>query len=948
MNTQDVVVSDKITVQSARSTVQRPPRKRRRLAKNLFIQDEAEVDDLAEESEQDQSGEDVEDENGLDFEDGTDDETFQTDLSGFREHQSSRVPSLFADVIQRIENSPLERVDTIKVSDFWQDNQIFLQNTLYQHPRAPDVSQRHTVYHVRCRRGYEKRIIRRIQNDIKTFDSRPKQETENRIIEDVHPSKMPGYVYLVIMNTSDLTPLCDYLHSFSSFVYNRPTINRQDSFMPIHHVVTDFHPLAPVAPGCSIGDWVEIKGGDAYAGSLGLVVPNDSRLEYPSENSVTVLTVPRIPRSPLEEESMIATLLGPAAAPLSFESALQISNLYASLNVLHWGKSGTPLWGNSIKSRCHVGSMCPPDHSKELFFRGEIFQCGLIVLVFNHSNLKPAPTSWDSKIVEIFASSHHPHLSYTKMPIPSSWYFEVDEKVHGITGFIPSQYLSIRASIVDVSDLTCEVDFAGEVLTVSKHGLIKSFTGGECVLIPDGGAGTFAMSGEDSSSCIVFYDERTRSMLANQRREELARMSVPSGYAFDTENTDNPEPLTNDGPNCIDPFGSFHPNTLIMASTLRSSSSNSTSVNFSKSPITHIPRIRASIWIGVEVLITKHPSRNGYRGVIRDVHPISSSTSGLVILVAYDVVNIPSEWVDYNQVRNLHTLRYLHDARPNGLTEYYKLKPGFFPLYTEHEKALIIHHARITRSKDNREKDLEKQQEDVRQLLTIDVPSADQWILDPRWQLALGSLEFYIQVHHGVMAHPNDRKVSLAVKNSTIEVRTREGATNTRNRYSVIPTSDICNVPPGGVRTKSVNSRGFDARGLYLVAFGEGSAKRHIGKLVRRVKLNDVGDYFVQRVRVVSKAGRIAFEESLLDDELFEIHYSALLLVHMSKSLNNIGNQLMYNIRILHGGLTRVGDNVVLPSNKDKKKNTVRPTYLESSPYWLGGQTPSHSSNIDD
>ncbi|KAF5389068.1 hypothetical protein D9757_004995 [Collybiopsis confluens] len=509
MNTQDVVVSDKITVRSARSTVQRPPRKRRRLAKNLFIQDEAEVDDLAEESEQDQSGEDVEDENGLDFEDGTDDETFQTDLSGFREHQSSRVPSLFADVIQRIENSPLERVDTIKVSDFWQDNQIFLQNALYQHPRAPDVSQRHTVYHVRCRRGYEKRIIRRIQNDIKTFDSRPKQETENRIIEDVHPSKMPGYVYLVIMNTSDITPLCDYLHSFSSFVYNRPTINRQDSFMPIHHVVTDFHPLAPVAPGCSIGDWVEIKGGDAYAGSLGLVVPNDSRLEYPSENSVTVLTVPRIPRSPLEEESMIATLLGPAAAPLSFESALQISNLYASLNVLHWGKSGTPLWGNSIKSRCHVGSMCPPDHSKELFFRGEIFQCGLIVLVFNHSNLKPAPTSWDSKIVEIFASSHHPHLSYTKMPIPSSWYFEVDEKVHGITGFIPSQYLSIRASIVDVSDLTCEVDFAGEVLTVSKHGLIKSFTGGECVLIPDGGAGTFAMSGEDSSSCIVFYDERT-------------------------------------------------------------------------------------------------------------------------------------------------------------------------------------------------------------------------------------------------------------------------------------------------------------------------------------------------------------------------------------------------------------------------------------------------------
>ncbi|KAF5355380.1 hypothetical protein D9757_014595 [Collybiopsis confluens] len=836
------------------------------------MQDEAGVDGSEEELEEsirlDEEGTRSGDEN----DDDDQPEKFSADLSNFREYQASkRAPTIFADVIQRIEqSSDCVHSNDSDISQFWIDNQHILHEALYQHPGSSDVTHRHI-------RGSERRIIKRIQTDIRDLDRTQPDQVQNRFIVDVHPSQMAGHVYLIVLNHPNMVPLWEYLHSFADFIYDHSIINRTSASMPIHKVVTDFLPLSTDPSRISIGDWVEIKGGDVYAGSLGLVVHNDSRLEYSPQDRLTVLTLPRIPRSPVEEESMFETGLGPPPAPLYFADAQQVSNLYTSLDILRWGEdSGRPIWADPLASGCIDHQSCPPDHSRDFFFHGHILQCGLVFLVYRMSDIKRAPTVWDPKIIEIFSSSHHPQVINMRMPIPNSWSFEKNDNVQAIKGFISEHATSTTGVVIEVSDLTCEVSFNGERNVVSKHALIKSFEPGDQVIIPNVGSGTFAMNATDTKA-VVFFDERTQSVLTSEKHAETT--------------------------------GLFHLNTLILASSLRADSSfaNSTRVD-SQAPNPSSPnvnRLRPLIWVGKPVLVTKHPIRNGYRGVITDVQISATSLSGISVWVSYEAINIPREWLDYSQVRNLETLRYLHDARPSGLNDSYRFKKGFYPVYTNIEKYLIQHRDGLTRGETAQKKILENQENDVHQLITLDDPPPDQWILDPRWKLSLGNLEFFVQFHHGDLANGVDHKVFLVLINSRIEVRTREGATSTRNRYRVIPPSDICNVPPGRFCTIGrVSARAFDARGLYLVAFAKGENQKHIGKLVRRIRAGkDLGVYMVQRVRVISKAGRKTFEESLLDDAPFEIHYTSLLLVHMSTSLNNAGNMLMYHIRKQYGVL---------------------------------------------
>ncbi|KAF5389060.1 hypothetical protein D9757_004926 [Collybiopsis confluens] len=608
------------------------------------------------------------------------------------------------------------------------------------------------------------------------------------------------------------------------------------------------------------------------------------------------------------------------------------------MDLLHWGDLGKPVWGAAIANKCINPQSCLSDHSRELFFHGQIFQCGLVLLVVKVSDLKPAPNFWDTAIIHTFLSSHHPEVSHVKMPVPNSWSFEAGEHVHGVQGFVPTYLTSTIGTIEEVLDSTCEVSFNGERLNISKHGLIKSFEGGDPVIILNVGAGTFAMN-TSASEAMVFLDQRTRSNLTNENHSDFKNLQIHGSYSADSNDEI--------GPLFEEQFCSFHPNTLVLASSFRSNSSvsNSTPNDPPVSSSNASLRIRASIWIGLQVLITRHTMQNGYRGVISDVQISSRTPSGLSILVSYEAINVPREWLDYGQVRNLNTLRYLHDAHPSGLTDYYRFKRGFYPCYTESEKSLIQSHDTISRIEDMQQQGLDRQKEEVRQLITLDLnPASNQWILDPRWKLSLGDLEFYVQIHHGELANGVDHKVYLAFVNSRLEVRTREGATNTRHRYKVVPTSDICDVPVGQLRTRDrVSARGFDARGLYLIAFAEGEDKKHIGKLVRRITASrDVKNYLVQRVRVISKAGRQGFEESLLEDEPFRISYTSLLLVHMSRTLNDAGNRLMFNLCEHHGGVTMPTDKTDKKNDHSRKKDTskIQPTYLEGNSYWLGGQTP--------
>ncbi|KAF5369147.1 hypothetical protein D9757_011070 [Collybiopsis confluens] len=185
------------------------PRKRRRIAKNPFIEDEAGVDGSEEELEEsirlDEEGTRSGDEN----DDDDQPEKFSADLSNFREYQASkRAPTIFADVIQRIEqSSDCVHSNDSDISQFWIDNQHILHEALYQHPGSSDVTHRHIVYHVRCRRGSERRIIKRIQTDIRDLNRTQPDQVQNRFIVDVHPSQMAGHVYLIVLNHPNMVPL---------------------------------------------------------------------------------------------------------------------------------------------------------------------------------------------------------------------------------------------------------------------------------------------------------------------------------------------------------------------------------------------------------------------------------------------------------------------------------------------------------------------------------------------------------------------------------------------------------------------------------------------------------------------------------------------------------------------------------------------------------------------
>ena len=115
-----------------------------------------------------------------------------------------------------------------------------------------------------------------------------------------------------------------------------------------------------------------------------------------------------------------------------------------------------------------------------------------------------------------------------------------------------------------------------------------------------------------------------------------------------------------------------------------------------------------------------------------------------------------------------------------------------------------------------------------------------------------------------------------------------------------------------------------------------------MGELVRRITQGDkTGMYYVQRVSVESIAAWVGFRETLTNDAPFDIHYSLLLLVHMSETLNQAGNQLMYDIRKKYGGHVNQSDTI---EGKDAKKSQKEKNWVLNSMEVvdnLGGRTPA-------
>lgn len=513
--------------------------------------------------------------------------------------------------------------------------------------------------------------------------------SETRIVEDVYPSRIRGYIYLVVLNVPDNSSLKAYLHSFADFVYSKSMLNRKEDIMPVHQVVHNTSPKAHTAPKFSVGDWVQMTGQDLYGGCYGLIVAGDERLEHPPGIQWhTVLTIPRVPRSPDEEASVLDTQFKPLPLPLSWDDAQRISTLYELDEKDHWGDAGTPEWGLNFETRC--GMSCPEDHRTEFFFHGEIFQCGLVLVAYNEKQLKPAPVVLDSKSLGVFTSSHHQQvLRHARtMPVPDSWIFLVGEAVEVLPDFIPDHVLRATGRIVSVSesaclvhvkdepsmlipnehimkslkdslgdvnqsfqvdeevlisenyyrqpihgiirvvqDFTCDVDLEnGGLRQILKYGLVKNFKGGEEVLC---------------------NNEARGSLICSSGKIALVALYQPGSTASEASQT---FPQSGSDANAPARMENYHPNCLVADS---SSGAANLQCYARNQPFT-ASRTRPSLWIGLDVIVTRHAVRHGYKGVVTDVACNSTSASGMIVLVNYDVINVQPgvEWLEYDQVRN--------------------------------------------------------------------------------------------------------------------------------------------------------------------------------------------------------------------------------------------------------------------------------------------------------
>ncbi|KAJ3739864.1 hypothetical protein DFH05DRAFT_1529637 [Lentinula detonsa] len=333
---------------------------------------------------------------------------------------------------------------------------------------------------------------------------------------------------------------------------------------------------------------------------------------------------------------------------------------------------------------------------------------------------------------------------------------------------------------------------------------------------------------------------------------------------------------------------------------------------------------RKSLWVGNQIVVVKHPSRKGYRGTVGDVRQNDTYSSGLGTLIHYDVIGVGSEWLDFDDICNAHTLRFLHDHRNTGLDVYYRFKAGYTPTYSKTQRLVIEAHDVKLRADALYNKvvndDNKRYEDELRALMSVEIPKPHEWILDPRFKVALGDLEFSIMVHSGKFCSNKDQLVHIGCPLGKLEICIRPSRRK-RGWVEVIPVSDICNMPSGGVRTKAVPAKPREARGLYLIASSDDvKTHDHVGKLVRRVREARVDEspfaessesmYLCQRVNLHQVAGRgLNYEEEIIEnEEPFVIHYSHLLSVHQTDRINSEGNKKMYKIRTAYGGLTMLCD----------------------------------------
>ncbi|KAJ3792206.1 hypothetical protein GGU11DRAFT_760952, partial [Lentinula aff. detonsa] len=165
---------------------------------------------------------------------------------------------------------------------------------------------------------------------------------------------------------------------------------------------------------------------------------------------------------------------------------------------------------------------------------------------------------------------------------------------------------------------------------------------------------------------------------------------------------------------------------------------------------------RKSLWVGNQIVVVKHPSRKGYRGTVGDVRQNDTYSSGLGTLIHYDVIGVGSEWLDFDDVRNAHNQFCLNQLSA--------LSASFTTIETQgwmFTIGLKLAIPPLTAKLNVVNDDNKRYEDELRALMSVEIPKPHEWILDPQFKVALGDLELSIMVHSGKFCSNKDQLVHI-------------------------------------------------------------------------------------------------------------------------------------------------------------------------------------------
>ncbi|KAJ3739261.1 hypothetical protein DFH05DRAFT_1530542 [Lentinula detonsa] len=546
------------------------------------------------------------------------------------------------------------------------------------------------VYLVRCQRGQERDIVRRIRSDVEVGAVNPD------IIDNAFLSQLPGWFYLHVQNMLvQNSPLNMYLMTIDGLIYpHSQNVPYQDGSVrpvPIHHYVPFYDRVNNSVLFDPSSRVVTTRG--LYKGDIGIVVDPGPR---PLRNDqCQVLFVPRlaIPRPKIDSSQKRKAPVSRPIPVLATATAMNTISLNAGADV-------TPAVIRCTFPRCNYTSERHREleHEKEYpitcrFLRQD-FQATLAVQVLPVQSLKPA-TSIQQQTWMNLVSAAPDHIAlqdqqiFDNAPPPAEWVFSAGEKVQvfvfgdNVTrkrlvevyqcGSAPS---GTEGIIESVDDLFCMIKITSrpgisqtydELVRVYKHHLRKVFSLGDVVAVLSPG-----------KAAEVVRDLQTQEILAHGNSDQTSLALQEYGFVieiidfvaqvkmfdrqFDLSIHVNLLGLV--------PDIAKHPRANLAPSVYDGS-------HWGNSEVPSSSRLRSAFtglhpqWKGIAVKIVGDNIKNvgarhrkGYEGTVVDITQSANTVSGLNIYVHLSGIGIqnPWLWVDFDDLRQIDNSRFLHDS----------------------------------------------------------------------------------------------------------------------------------------------------------------------------------------------------------------------------------------------------------------------------------------------